>query len=137
MKGEDTGGRYSLMYEALPKGSGAPPHKHTWSDEHFYILDGEITFWVDDEIREGRKGDFVSCPAILATLSEWTARRLPSLTATLPPDSNWLSLNWRCPRRLARAVSHDSTQECHAPAADDPGTHAPLRHGQRPGPQSA
>lgn len=48
VKGDDTGGRYSLMYEALPKGSGAPPHKHTWSDEHFYILEGEITFLIDN-----------------------------------------------------------------------------------------
>lgn len=60
--GEDTGGRYSLMYEALPKGSGAPPHKHTWSDEHFYILDGEITFLVGQEIRRSGKGDFVFVP---------------------------------------------------------------------------
>lgn len=62
VKGEDTGGRYSLMYEALPKGSGAPPHKHTWSDEHFYILEGDLTFLVGDEIREGHKGDFVFVP---------------------------------------------------------------------------
>ncbi len=34
----DTGRRYSLMHERLPKGSGAPPHKHTWPDEHFYPL---------------------------------------------------------------------------------------------------
>lgn len=60
--GEDTGGRYSLMYEALPKGSGAPPHKHTWSDEHFYILEGDITFMVAGEIRTGGKGDFVFIP---------------------------------------------------------------------------
>jgi hypothetical protein len=32
---EDTGGRYSLMEEWLPKGAGAPPHKHTWSDETY------------------------------------------------------------------------------------------------------
>jgi len=62
VKGEDTGGRYSLMYEALPVGSGAPPHKHAWSDEHFYILDGEITFLVGDEIKKGGKGDFVFVP---------------------------------------------------------------------------
>lgn len=62
VKGEDTGGRYSLMYEALPPGSGAPPHKHTWSDEHFYILEGKITFLVDDEIKTGAKGDLVFVP---------------------------------------------------------------------------
>jgi quercetin dioxygenase-like cupin family protein len=57
--GDDTGGRYSLMHETLPKGSGAPPHKHTWSDEHFFIEEGEITFLVGEDIRVGRKGDFV------------------------------------------------------------------------------
>jgi quercetin dioxygenase-like cupin family protein len=62
VKGEDTGCRYSLMYEALPKGSGAPPHKHTWSDEHFYILEGEISFLLGDEIKTGVKGDFVFVP---------------------------------------------------------------------------
>jgi quercetin dioxygenase-like cupin family protein len=62
VRGEDTGGRYSLMHEALPVGSGAPPHKHTWSDEHFYILEGEITFLVGDDIKVGRKGDFVFVP---------------------------------------------------------------------------
>ncbi len=60
--GEDTGGRYSLMYEALPRESGAPPHKHTWSDEHFYILEGEITFLIDEQIKTSGKGDFVFVP---------------------------------------------------------------------------
>lgn len=60
--GEDTGGRYSLMYEALPRGSGAPPHKHTWSDEHFYVIEGGLTFLVGEEIRTAGKGDFVFVP---------------------------------------------------------------------------
>jgi quercetin dioxygenase-like cupin family protein len=60
--GKDTGGRFSMMYELLPKGSGPGPHKHTWSDETFYILDGEITFLVGDEIKTGRTGDFLMVP---------------------------------------------------------------------------
>ena len=60
--GADTGGRYSLLHETLPEGSGAPPHKHTWSDEHFYMLDGECTFLIGEEIRKAAKGDFVFVP---------------------------------------------------------------------------
>ena len=60
--GADTGGRYSLMHQTLPKGSGAPPHKHTWSDEHFQILDGELTFLIGDDVIKGRAGDFVFVP---------------------------------------------------------------------------
>ncbi len=59
---KDTGGRFSMMYELLPKGSGPGPHRHTWSDETFYILDGEIAFLVGDEIKTGRTGDFLMVP---------------------------------------------------------------------------
>jgi quercetin dioxygenase-like cupin family protein len=60
--GNDTGGRFSLMEQLLPKGSGPGPHKHTWSDETFYMLHGEITLLVGDEVRTARKGDFVMVP---------------------------------------------------------------------------
>lgn len=59
---KDTGGRFSMMLELLPKGSGPGPHKHTWSDETFYMLDGEITFMIRDEIRTARAGDFLMVP---------------------------------------------------------------------------
>jgi len=59
---KDTGGRFSMMLEWLPKGSGPGPHKHTWSDETFYMLDGEITFLIGDDIKTGRTGDFLMVP---------------------------------------------------------------------------
>ena len=57
---EDTGGRWSMMEQLLPKGSGPPPHKHLWSDETFYILDGEITFLIENELRTATKGAFIN-----------------------------------------------------------------------------
>jgi quercetin dioxygenase-like cupin family protein len=59
---KDTGGRFSMMEELLPKGSGPGPHKHTWSDETFYMLDGEITFLFGEDIRTARTGDFLMIP---------------------------------------------------------------------------
>jgi quercetin dioxygenase-like cupin family protein len=59
---KDTGGRFSMMEELMPKGSGPGPHKHTWSDESYYMLDGEITFLVGDQIKTARKGDYVVVP---------------------------------------------------------------------------
>ena len=48
---------------ALSKRLFCRGHKHTWSDEHFYILDeGEITFLVGDEIKVGKKSDFIFVP---------------------------------------------------------------------------
>ena len=58
----DTGGRYSLMYELMPKGAGPGPHTHTWSDETYYMLTGEVTFLVGDDILTVREGDFVVVP---------------------------------------------------------------------------
>ena len=58
----DTGGRFSLIEEWLPRGSGPGPHKHTWSDETYYILDGEVTFLIGDEVRVARRGDFLMVP---------------------------------------------------------------------------
>jgi quercetin dioxygenase-like cupin family protein len=81
---KDTGGRFSMMEELLPKDSGPGPHKHTWSDETFYILDGEITVLVGDEIKTARKGDFLMVPRnarhAFRVASE-TARFLNSYTA--------------------------------------------------------
>lgn len=57
---DDTGGRWSMMEQLMPKGAGPPPHKHLWSDETFYILDGSITFLIDSEIRTATTGAFVS-----------------------------------------------------------------------------
>jgi quercetin dioxygenase-like cupin family protein len=59
---KDTGGRFSMMEELLRKDSGPGPHKHTWPDETFYMLDGEIAFLVGDEIKTGRTGDFLMIP---------------------------------------------------------------------------
>ena len=57
---DDTGGRWSMMEQLMPKGAGPPPHRHLWSDETFYILDGTITFLMGDEIRTAGKGAFVN-----------------------------------------------------------------------------
>ncbi len=59
---KDTGGRFSMMEELLPKDSGPGPHKHTWSDETFYMLHGEITFLVGNDIKTARTGDFLMVP---------------------------------------------------------------------------
>jgi quercetin dioxygenase-like cupin family protein len=59
---KDTGGRLSMMEELARKDSGPGPHKHTWSDETFYMLDGEITFLIGEDIKTARTGDFLMVP---------------------------------------------------------------------------
>ena len=57
--GEDTGGAYALMEDILPPGGGPPPHFHTREVESFYVLEGEIEFYVDGETVKGTPGKFI------------------------------------------------------------------------------
>ena len=62
VSGEDTGGRFSMMEQLAAKDSGPGPHKHTWSDETFYMFDGEIRFLIGEDIKTARTGDFLMIP---------------------------------------------------------------------------
>jgi quercetin dioxygenase-like cupin family protein len=44
LTGEQTGGRQSLWFETTPPGGGPPPHYHTYEDETFFVLEGEVSF---------------------------------------------------------------------------------------------
>ena len=48
--GEESNGAYFAMEAIVPPGGGPPPHIHTLEDETFYVLEGECTFRLDDEV---------------------------------------------------------------------------------------
>ena len=59
----DTGGAYSVIEQWMRKGSGALiPHVHAYSDEWFYVFEGELSMTVGDESFTGRGGDSVWIP---------------------------------------------------------------------------
>src|SRR2546428_7073275 len=43
---DDTAGQYGLLEIVVPAGVGSPWHVHPEEDEWFYVLEGELTFWV-------------------------------------------------------------------------------------------
>ena len=47
---ETTGGRVAVIEHLAPRGSGSPLHVHHREDEWFYVLEGELTFWVGGEV---------------------------------------------------------------------------------------
>ena len=59
---DDAQGRYSSMLNTVPKGLGAPPHKHPW-DEAFFIIHGEVEFQLGDTRHILKSGDYVLAPA--------------------------------------------------------------------------
>lgn len=46
---KETGGGFSLIETNLRKGFEPPRHTHTKEDESFYLLEGEVNFFVGDE----------------------------------------------------------------------------------------
>jgi quercetin dioxygenase-like cupin family protein len=49
-----------LSYE--PDWAGVDPHIHPDHTDSFYVLDGEVEFWVDGAWRRSGPGTFVSAP---------------------------------------------------------------------------
>ncbi len=61
--GADTGGAYGLVETTAPAGSaGPPPHIHHTEDEAFYVLEGELTVLIGDQVRKASAGTFAFIP---------------------------------------------------------------------------
>ena len=50
------------VIEIQPHRTGPPIHAHQAEDDSFYILDGELTFTVEDEVVTAGPGTFVLVP---------------------------------------------------------------------------
>jgi quercetin dioxygenase-like cupin family protein len=105
--GETTGGRVAVTENWAPRGHGSPLHVHHNEDEWFYVLSGELTFWVDGQVIVATGGSFVYGPRNVPhtfTVSSGDARFLlviepagfenflralsaPAQALTLPPAS--------------------------------------------------
>ncbi len=62
--GEETGGRFALVEETGRKGQSAEPplHIQTREEESFYVIEGEMTFYVGDRVIAAPAGTFVVLP---------------------------------------------------------------------------
>ena len=60
--GEETNGKYAMFEATVPPGGGPPPHRHSREEESFYILEGEITFTVEEETIVATAGTFANMP---------------------------------------------------------------------------
>lgn len=61
-EGGETMGQLSAAEAVIRKGMEPPPHAHTREDEAFYIVSGQWTFQIGDEIFEAAPGAFVWAP---------------------------------------------------------------------------
>jgi quercetin dioxygenase-like cupin family protein len=59
---EQTGGHYTLVEILAPEGYASPLHVHHFEDEGFYILEGEMTFYVGEQTIKAQPGSFLFGP---------------------------------------------------------------------------
>ena len=62
LRGADSGGRIALMDTVVPAGEKGPPLHHHDFDELFYILEGEATFQLGEDLVVRRAGELVWAP---------------------------------------------------------------------------
>jgi quercetin dioxygenase-like cupin family protein len=60
--GASTGGAAMVSEWTAARGHGSPLHVHHSEDEWFYVLDGELTFWVGGAVTVATAGAFVFGP---------------------------------------------------------------------------
>jgi quercetin dioxygenase-like cupin family protein len=85
VSGEHTGGAFSVVEHAGPKGLSPPWHRQPGDNETFYMLDGEMTLWVGDPQGRGRRAG----PGALVFVPRGTPHsfRIESATA------RWLTIS--------------------------------------------
>jgi quercetin dioxygenase-like cupin family protein len=59
---ETTAGKVAVVEHLASHGSGSPLHVHHREDEWFYVLEGELTFWVGGAVTVAPAGSFVFGP---------------------------------------------------------------------------
>lgn len=60
--GAETGNAYTLVEVLGPAEFAAPLHLHDSETEGFYVIDGDVTFFIGDERFPGTTGDFAFAP---------------------------------------------------------------------------
>jgi quercetin dioxygenase-like cupin family protein len=64
--GEETKGQFALMEQIARKGNVPPRHIHHREDETFYVVEGEMTFFIGNETIKATPGTMVFAPRDVA-----------------------------------------------------------------------
>ncbi len=86
LRGADSAGQLAVIELAVaPDNYGPPLHVHPLHGEGFYVLDGEVTFQVRDEIMTAGTGTFLfAAPGVSHTFANRTAREARLLVLCAP-----------------------------------------------------
>ena len=83
LRGEETGDSIMMFEETIPAGTKSTFHLHHDSDEVAYVLSGEVTFKIGDQVTVGGPAPAPSCHA---------ACRMPGRAPARKPDACCFSI---------------------------------------------
>jgi len=81
-----TGGKLWVQEARGARGYAAPMHCHSREDEAFYVLDGELAFYVGDQIISAGPGSFL-----------WAPRDVPHTYCVESDEARFLALSMDTP----------------------------------------
>lgn len=112
---DTTGGTLTVIEHTLPAGFAAPPHVHHAEDEPWYVLEGRVRFFCQDQAFDAEPGAFIFLPKDVAHSFRvdqsgparmllvgvpagieryFTAAGEPAPERTLPPPPGPVDLEW-------------------------------------------
>jgi quercetin dioxygenase-like cupin family protein len=62
VRGEQTAGTLTVFENVIAPGDGPPLHVHAGEDESWYVIEGELRFRLDEDMRGAPAGSFVFVP---------------------------------------------------------------------------
>ena len=87
---EHTNGRFSLVEEIGQLSEGTPLHRHPKDDETFYVLEGDLTFYLEDGLPlAASAGSFVHLPAGTAHAYRVDSETARVLNVTTPQHESF------------------------------------------------
>ena len=83
--GDDTNGKYASWISVVQPGGGPPPHLHRREEEAFYVLEGEMTFYIEGKRTVLNAGMFANMPVGVAHHFKNESNGLAKMLVTVAP----------------------------------------------------
>ena len=97
--GISTNNKMAMFECLLPVGFEPPYHVHSDEDESYYLIDGEVDFFLDGKKIEGKAGSFVYLPKKVPHSVRVVGTKPARILNFLERPDSWAS-SWRWPSLL-------------------------------------
>jgi quercetin dioxygenase-like cupin family protein len=120
VRGQDADGRFAMVeYRARP-GNEPPPHVHLWEHEIFHVLEGQMEFHCEDQVKTVGAGETIFLPKGKAHAFYIRSAYLRTLIMALATTDNPVALDSYFAGMAGPATSMDIPVDAITYLLDDP-----------------